>query len=292
MEYVGLDHVILPAASPAGLAPFERLGLRLTPPLPLANIGIERRNIATGGRTNMFIISLDSVVDQSKASPSVLGSLTRRAGAGATGICALALRVPSVPEAVNELAGRGIETTAEAVLGADGARLGSVAVLPGRQEASATLLLVDSVVAPAEWHDELEREGMLAHSLKLKRLDHLAAAAPNLEETTRFWVDVLGIPVWGEIVTATTVIRQMKIGDAILELLGPAGPDSPLRSRPPGLSSMTAFEVPELEAAVATARAAGFTISDPATGTLPGTRVARIPAGELSGLGLQLLQYV
>jgi hypothetical protein len=55
---------------------------------------------------------------------------------------------------------------------------------------------------------------------------------------------------------------------------------------------MTAFEVPDLDAAVRVARAAGFTISDPARGPLPGTNVSRIPAEELAGLGLQLLQYV
>jgi hypothetical protein len=78
----------------------------------------------------------------------------------------------------------------------------------------------------------------------------------------------------------------------MFELIGPASPDSPVASRPAGLSSMCSFEVPDLEGAVAQARAAGFDGTDPATGTLPGTRTARISADQLSGLTLQLLEYV
>jgi 4-hydroxyphenylpyruvate dioxygenase-like putative hemolysin len=88
------------------------------------------------------------------------------------------------------------------------------------------------------------------------------------------------------------VINQMRVGDVNLELLGPATPESPLAARPPGPASMTAFEVPDVAAAVAHARAAGFTAPDPAPGPLPGTLTATIPGTQLSGLGLQLLQYV
>jgi catechol 2,3-dioxygenase-like lactoylglutathione lyase family enzyme len=126
----------------------------------------------------------------------------------------------------------------------------------------------------------------------LKRLDHLAAVAPDLDASTRFWSDVLEIPLFGEVRSATSIIRQFKIGDAIIELLGPATPDSPLAQRPPGLVSMAAFEVSDMAAALAQARAAGFTVADPAPGSLPGTRVTTIPGSELSGLALQLLEYV
>jgi hypothetical protein len=88
------------------------------------------------------------------------------------------------------------------------------------------------------------------------------------------------------------IIRQLKIGDAILELLGPESPESPLASRPPGLASMVAWEVADLDAAVTLARDRGFTPSDPAPGILPRTRVATIPAPELAGVGMQLLEYV
>jgi hypothetical protein len=54
---------------------------------------------------------------------------------------------------------------------------------------------------------------------------------------------------------------------------------------------MAAWEVDDLPAAVALARKAGFTVPDPATGVLPGTCTATIPAAELGGVAMQLLQY-
>ncbi len=289
MKYLGVEHVLLPIAAAEAAVPFERLGLQLTPPLALPGFGLETRSIFAGGRTNLFQIGLARAAEPAKAETSALGRLI--AGAARPAVCAVGFSVPSVGAAVAELAGRGVALQSEEIVGPDGAKLGEAAVLSGRPEACAAIILVESVI-PATWYDELEQGGMLAHSLALKRLDHLAAAAPDLETATRFWQDVLDIPVWGEIVTPTTIIRQMKVGDAIVELLGPAGPDSPLHTRPPGLSSMTAFEVPELEEAVASARARGFATSDPVVGALPGTRVSRIAAEELSGLALQLLEYV
>ena len=47
-----------------------------------------------------------------------------------------------------------------------------------------------------------------------------------------------------------------------------------------------------LDDAVSTARDLGFSPNDPAKGVLPGTRVATIPAAEMSGVGMQLLEYV
>jgi hypothetical protein len=94
------------------------------------------------------------------------------------------------------------------------------------------------------------------------------------------------------VVTDVMVIRQMKVGDSILELLGPGSPDSPIASRPPGFASMVAFEVESLDASVAKARSKGFEVPDGRDGVLPGTRVTTISADQLSGLGLQLLEYV
>ncbi|MCE9532072.1 MAG: VOC family protein [Planctomycetes bacterium] len=130
------------------------------------------------------------------------------------------------------------------------------------------------------------------HPFPIRRLDHLAAVAHDLEAQCRFWTDVLGVPLFGEVRTPTLVIRQFKIGDAIFELLGPASADSPIHKRPPGLISMVSLEVANLEASAAQARAAGFTISDPAPGALPRTRTATIPAAEASGLNILLFEYV
>src|SRR5919206_158865 len=87
-----------------------------------------------------------------------------------------------------------------------------------------------------------------------------------------FGIELLSVPTVGEVVSPTTVVRQLRIGDAMFELLGPATPDSPIRQRPPGLNSMCSFEVDDLSAVVEQVRAAGFEVPDPRVGTLPGTR--------------------
>jgi len=147
---------------------------------------------------------------------------------------------------------------------------------------------IELIAAPAHAADAVDP----VHAISLARVDHLAAIPPDLDAATRSWVDVLGVPVHDEIRTPDVVIRQMKVGDLVVELLAPTGPDSPLAGRPSGLLAVVACEVPDAAAAAAVARGRGFRPTDPAPGALPGTLVSRIDAAELGGLGLQLLQYV
>jgi hypothetical protein len=55
---------------------------------------------------------------------------------------------------------------------------------------------------------------------------------------------------------------------------------------------MASWEVDDLDSAVRRARGAGFTVADPAPGPLPGTRIATIQGAEVTGVNLQLLQYI
>jgi catechol 2,3-dioxygenase-like lactoylglutathione lyase family enzyme len=195
---------------------------------------------------------------------------------GNAGISTIGIRVANLRAAVEHLSARGLLSNVH--------RSGDFAWLPIRDRTGADLMVTQgSAATPA--HNP-------ARLFPLKRLDHLAAVAHDLDGTCRFWADVLGVPVIGEVRTPTMIIRQLRIGDAIFELLGPAGPNSPLHQRPARLVSMAAWEVDDLSAAVAQARAAGFTVSDPAVGVLPGTRTATIPAADLGGVAMQLLEYV
>ena len=186
------------------------------------------------------------------------------------GLFSVGVRVLDLRATVEHLSAHGIPT--------DGPSL------PLRDVAGTDLKL-NEATAPQPAHNP-------AHSFPLKHLDHLAAITRDLDATCRFWADVLQVPVTGEVRTPHMIIRQLRIGDAIFELLGAAGPDSPLHQRAAGLVSMAAWEVDDLAAAVAQARAAGFTVPDPAIGVLPGTRTATIPAVELGGVAMQLLEYV
>jgi catechol 2,3-dioxygenase-like lactoylglutathione lyase family enzyme len=212
MIYDAIDSILL-AVPDLGEAcrAYERLGLRPTALRP------DRRVLIVGGHTNPFALHFlaDTGGDAGLAGP------LRRALAAGCGLFAVGLRVSDVRQAVGLLAGRGVRAEVFQVGGRE------VAWLPLREQAWTDLLLV---------HSTAETPALAAHGFPLKRLDHLAAVTHDLEARTRFWADVLGMPVAGEVATPAMIIRQMRIGDAVLELLGPAAADSPLWQRPPGLA--------------------------------------------------------
>lgn len=251
---VTLDALYVACADLSACAAYERLGLALTP-------------AAAGRRTLLVGLGPASFRVHFVADAAFLPG----AGAGA-GAFAVGLRVPDLAEA----AARG----ASAVTGPGGERL---AWLPCRARAGVDLVFRE---------DGPEIAGAPDHAFPLARLDHLAAVALELDDKCAFWSDALGVPVAGEVRTPALIIRQLRLGGAVLELLGAASADSPLRQRPPGLVSMASWEVPDLERAVALAGAAGFSPSGPAPGPLPGTRISTIPGPELAGVNMQLLQYV
>ena len=184
------------------------------------------------------------------------------------GLSTIVLKVADMATALATLADRGIQATSHTILEPNGEKRIELALLPDLPDAAANLRLIQYYKTGAERH--AEDFGGRQHATPLKRLDHLAAVAPDLERSCTFWDEVLGVPTVGEVISPTIVVRQLKIGDAMFELLGPATPDSPIRQRPPGLNSMCSFEVPDLDATIAHARAAGFEMADRRIGTLPG----------------------
>lgn len=292
MLYQGIDHLTLPALVLDGTtAPYARLGLQISPVRQDAEGWLERF-LFVGGEANLFGIEFLSVADRRAAGAAPGGQRYLDALDAGRGAFAVALRVESMPEALRTLASRGLEAASRPVTDPDGNTIADFVLLPAQEAMTVPVALIQYPDLAEERYRDVAEVGLLSHRFPLKRLDHLAAVAPDLEGASRFWSDVLGVPVAGEVVSPTTVIRQFKIGDAILELLGPATPESPIRARPAGLISMAAFEVADLEASVEQARSAGFNVPNPATGALPRTRTATIPASELGGMALQLLEYV
>jgi catechol 2,3-dioxygenase-like lactoylglutathione lyase family enzyme len=269
MLYEAMDSVFLAVADlDSASQPYERMGLRLT------DWRKRRRSLHVGTPGSVF--ALHFLADVSPDTPH--SEPLRRSLAAGRGFYALALRVGDLDTALGQLQARGVQ----AVRFRDDQN--EKAWLPLFHPLGTDLVLVQG--DPTAPGDGLE------HSFPLKRLDHLAIVTHDLEAQTRSWNDVLGVPVAGEVRTPTLVIRQLRLGDAVLELLGPASLDSPLRTRPPGLVSMASWEVSDMEEAVRLASAAGFTVPDPAAGPLPGTRITTIPGTELAGVNMQLLQYV
>jgi methylmalonyl-CoA/ethylmalonyl-CoA epimerase len=274
--YEGIDHVVLPVSDVAAACdPFECLGLVVSPVRHNAARGTTFRQIPVGGDGNQFFVEV--------LSADGLHGIDR-------GLSTVVLRVPDVSTVVAALRERGIQATVETIATASGMKVCDRALLPDLPDAATRLILVQYVQSQPERHAYFASLGQ--HATPLKRLDHLAAVAPDLERSCRFWDEVLGVPTVGEVVSPTVVVRQLRIGDAMFELLGPATTDSPIRQRPPGLNSMCSFEVPDLDATVAHVEASGLTVVERRIGTLPGTIVATVPGAQMSGLNVQLLQYV
>jgi len=127
-------------------------------------------------------------------------------------------------------------------------------------------------------------------------LDHIAVAVPDLEEVLATWRDVLGLEEQGrELVAAQGVtVAFLDAGGARLELLEPTGPDTPvgrhLARRGPGLHHV-AFEVDDLEEALAALKARGVRLvdSEPRPGA-HGTRVAFVHPKTTGGVLLELVE--
>jgi catechol 2,3-dioxygenase-like lactoylglutathione lyase family enzyme len=278
MQFTAIDRVLMPVAElSTASAPFARLGLDVGACVPHPSYDAHGVSWSVGEGGNCFRIELVSP-DEGPREGITLADELRRAVDAKRGLFAVVVRVPDLGPVQRDLAAAGLLRSSEEVGG------GEFYWLPVEEQAGVNLALMQAQEAAAPVAGK--------NTFPLKRLDHLAAVTPDLDGKTRFWTDVLGVPLAGEVTTPTMVIRQFRIGDAVLELLAPASADSPLRQRPPGPVSLVSVEVPDLAAAVGQARAAGFTVTDPAPGPLPGTHIATIPPAELSGLALQLLQYV
>jgi catechol 2,3-dioxygenase-like lactoylglutathione lyase family enzyme len=278
MFFSAIDRVLLPVAElSTAPAPFARLGLYMGAAVPHRSYDAHGLSWSVGEGANRFGVELVSPAEGPLEGTTLADEL-RRAVDAKRGLFAVVLRVPDLGPVQAELAAKGLLRTSEEVGG------GELYWLPVEDRAGVNLALMQAPALAAAGHGK--------NAFPLKRLDHLAAVAPDLDEKTRFWTDVLGVPLAGEVTTPTMVIRQFRIGDAVLELLAPASADSPLRQRPKGPVSLASVEVTDLAAAVRQAREAGFTVADPAPGPLPGTHIATVPPAELSGLALQLLQYV
>lgn len=290
-----IDHIVIPVASlDAAAAPYGKLGLHLTDRTRHERLGTENRAMFAGSGANDFYLEFLAIPDRQAAlaaAPERTAIYLAALDAG-KGAARLMLGTADIAALAAALGRGGAPLPLESVAREGGAKIADVVALESVGDLATQAGAIQYTEARESQHVRRAAAGYFAHHFPLKRLDHLAVVAPNIEATTAAWTDTLGVPVHGEVRGRGMIIRQMKIGDAIVELLGPESPESPLASRPAGLSSMAAWEVEGLDDAVALARDRGFSPSDPTPGVLPGTRVSTIPGAELAGVGMQLLEYV
>jgi len=127
------------------------------------------------------------------------------------------------------------------------------------------------------------------------RLAHVGIAVPSLAEALRFYRDVLGLEPTGRPETADgAAIVSLPFGDTVVELLEPRDPASPvakfLAKRGAGIHHVC-YRVPDLDAALARCRAAGYRLVDdtPRRGA-GGRRIAFVHPKATAGILLELTE--
>jgi methylmalonyl-CoA/ethylmalonyl-CoA epimerase len=132
--------------------------------------------------------------------------------------------------------------------------------------------------------------------VKLDRIDHIGVAVDDLGEALTLYGRSLGMPeVHRETVAAQGVEAVLlDVGDSHVELLAPLHADSPvgrfLTRRGPGLHHV-AYRVPDIDAALSAARAAGLQLLDeqPRDG-IRGSRVAFLHPKSTGGVLTEIVQ--
>lgn len=126
------------------------------------------------------------------------------------------------------------------------------------------------------------------------RIAHVGIAVPDLEAALAFYRDVLGLqPHEPETADGATILA-LSFGDSEVELLAPREPDGPiakfLAQRGPGIHHIC-YRVPDLDAALAACRRAGYRLIDevPRTGA-GGRRIAFVHPKATAGILLELTE--
>jgi methylmalonyl-CoA epimerase len=124
------------------------------------------------------------------------------------------------------------------------------------------------------------------------RIAHIGIAVEDIGEALRFYRDVLGLtPHPAEASDGATIV-SLPFGESEVELLQPTDPESPiarfLARRGPGIHHVC-YRVPDLDAALADARAAGYRLVDesPRVGA-GGCRIAFLHPKSTAGILIEL----
>ena len=128
----------------------------------------------------------------------------------------------------------------------------------------------------------------------LPRIAHVGIAVPDIDTALAFYRDVLGLePHPPEVADGATIVA-LPFGESEVELLAPRDADGPiarfLARRGPGIHHVC-YRVPDLDAALAACRAAGYRLIDekPRTGA-GGRRIAFVHPKATAGILLELTE--
>jgi methylmalonyl-CoA/ethylmalonyl-CoA epimerase len=132
------------------------------------------------------------------------------------------------------------------------------------------------------------------------RIDHVGIAVPDLDAAVRFYADTFGMRCVHVETNADQGVREAMLavgedtGGAMIQLLAPAGPDSPLARflsrHGPGVQQL-AYTVADITAACAAARTLGLRLlyESPRTGT-SGSLINFIHPKDAGGVLVELVE--
>jgi len=126
------------------------------------------------------------------------------------------------------------------------------------------------------------------------RIAHVGVAVTDLDAALAFYRDVLGLTPHPTEEADGAAIVSLPFGESEVELLAPIRTDSPiarfLERRGPGIHHIC-YRVPDLEAALASCRAAGYRLVDdvPRIGA-GGRRIAFVHPKATAGILLELTE--
>jgi len=126
------------------------------------------------------------------------------------------------------------------------------------------------------------------------RIAHVGVAVPDLDAALGFYRDVLGLTPHPTEESDGAAIASLPFGESEVELLAPLTTDGPiarfLERRGPGIHHIC-YRVPDLDAALARCRAAGYRLVDevPRAGAA-GRRIAFVHPKATGGILLELTE--
>lgn len=126
------------------------------------------------------------------------------------------------------------------------------------------------------------------------RIAHLGVAVESIDAALAFYRDVLGLVPGAPEQADGARIVSLPFGESEVELLEPLTPDSPIARfmarRGPGIHHVC-YRVPDLDAALAACRTAGYRLVDevPRTGA-GGHRIAFIHPKSTAGILIELTE--
>ncbi|MCE5208178.1 MAG: methylmalonyl-CoA epimerase [Chloroflexi bacterium] len=130
---------------------------------------------------------------------------------------------------------------------------------------------------------------------KIIKINHIAIAVPDLENSVTFWQDQLGLSVdhIEEVPSQKSKVAFLPTGDSEVEIVCPTTPDSGMakyiEKRGPGLHHIC-FEVDNIDEMLAELKAKGVMLIDETAKELPGRKMAFIHPKSANGVLVELYE--